>query len=130
MKTKFNFNSQICTTREQSERLLALGLKKDTADMYYWYLDLKPRNQRGYLFVVLYDGELHKRRPIHRIVADAFIPNPENKPCVDHIDTNRTNNNVDNLRWVTYKENANNPLSLKAQREGISKRKNLNNKLN
>lgn len=35
MKTKFNFNSQICTTREQSERLLALGLKKETADMFY-----------------------------------------------------------------------------------------------
>ena len=34
MKTKFNFNSQICTTREQSERLLALGLKKETADMF------------------------------------------------------------------------------------------------
>ena len=36
METKFNFNSQICTTREQSERLLALGLKKETADCYYW----------------------------------------------------------------------------------------------
>lgn len=35
MKTKFNFNSQICTTKEQSERLLALGLKKETADMWY-----------------------------------------------------------------------------------------------
>lgn len=37
MKAKFNFNSQICTTREQSERLLALGLKKETADMFYAY---------------------------------------------------------------------------------------------
>ena len=37
METKFNFNSQICTSREQSERLLALGLKKETADMYYSY---------------------------------------------------------------------------------------------
>ena len=36
METKFNFNSQICTTREQSERLLALGLNKETADCYYW----------------------------------------------------------------------------------------------
>ena len=36
METKFNFNSQICTTREQSERLLALGLKKETSDCYYW----------------------------------------------------------------------------------------------
>ena len=39
MKTKFNFNSQICTTREQSERLLALGLKKETADMFYFFYD-------------------------------------------------------------------------------------------
>ena len=37
METKFNFNSQICTTREQSERLLALGIKKETADMFYAY---------------------------------------------------------------------------------------------
>ena len=49
MKTKFNFNSQICTTREQSERLLALGLKKETADMHhyrysegYWYIQACP----------------------------------------------------------------------------------------
>ena len=39
MKTKFNFKSQICTTREQSERLLALGLKKETADMFYFFYD-------------------------------------------------------------------------------------------
>ena len=49
MKTKFNFNSQICTTREQSERLLALGLKKETADMTIhiknddgWYVTAEP----------------------------------------------------------------------------------------
>lgn len=48
---------------------------------------------------------------IHRIVAQHFIPNPENKPYIDHIDTNPLNNEVSNLRWVTSKENANNPLT-------------------
>ena len=42
---------------------------------------------------------------VHRLVAKAFIPNPKNKPCVDHIDHNKSNNNVTNLRWVTYEEN-------------------------
>ena len=48
---------------------------------------------------------------IYIIVAELFVPNPENKPQVDHIDTNRNNNRADNLRWVTAKENMNNPLT-------------------
>ncbi len=48
---------------------------------------------------------------VHRLVAKAFIPNPENKPNVDHIDTNPSNNNISNLKWVTQHENAMNPLT-------------------
>lgn len=56
------------------------------------------------------------KKPVHRMVAELFVPNPYNKPIVDHIDTNKHNNKADNLRWVTNKENMNNPLT----REHIS----------
>lgn len=60
-----------------------------------------------------------KTKPIrvHRLVAEAFIPNPDNKPYIDHIDTDSTNNTVENLRWVTAKENSNNPLTIKHNSE-------------
>lgn len=50
---------------------------------------------------------------LHRIVAELFVPNPENKPCVDHINTDCLDNIACNLRWVTQKENCNNLLTKK-----------------
>lgn len=75
---------------------------------------MKPSNSsNGYLTVNLYkDGGLKHYR-IHRLVAEAFIPNTDNKPCVDHINTVITDNRLENLRWCTYEENMNNPLSIK-----------------
>lgn len=56
---------------------------------------------------------------MHKLVASAFIPNLDNKPCVDHIDTNSLNNNVENLRWVTIKENNNNPITIAKQKDRL-----------
>jgi hypothetical protein len=69
---------------------------------------LKPhRHPQGYLLVTLCKNGKHKNHKTHRVVAQAFIPNPENKPEVNHIDENKTNNNVNNLEWSTRKENLN-----------------------
>lgn len=70
---------------------------------------LKPRkNKEGYFDVKLSDEHRGvKTYRVHRLVAEAFIPNPNNHPCVNHIDETRDNNNLDNLEWCTFKHNSN-----------------------
>ncbi len=85
---------------------------------------LKPYiSNSGYLLVGLYKQQRCYKKLVHRLVAEAFIPNPDNKPEIDHINTIKTDNTVflnedgsinyekTNLRWTTRKENINNPLT-------------------
>lgn len=60
---------------------------------------------RGYQRVNLWKNGVLTHKLVHRLVAEAFIPNPENKSQVNHIDGNKRNNNVCNLEWVTASEN-------------------------
>lgn len=67
---------------------------------------------KGYNVVCLSKNGNSKVVKVHQLVAKAFIPNPDNKSCIDHINTDRTDNRVENLRWVTQEENRNNPISV------------------
>ena len=63
-------------------------------------------SKKGYLSVkVIISGKTY-RRPVHRLVADAFLPNPFDKPMVNHLDGVKTNNHISNLEWCTAKENS------------------------
>lgn len=61
---------------------------------------------RGYLSVSLYTNGKMKTHYVHRIVAEVYIPNVNNKPLVNHIDGNKFNNSVSNLEWCTHQENS------------------------
>lgn len=75
--------------RIKPERLLKLTCDKD-----------------GYLIVFISKGKIRKSKKVHRLVAQAFIANPEGKPQVNHIDGNKRNNRITNLEWVTNLENS------------------------
>ena len=75
--------------------------------------ELKQSDCSGYKKVSLMKGKKCITKLVHILVAQAFIPNPENKPQIDHIDGTRNNNNAINLRWVTTRENTLNPVTFK-----------------
>lgn len=76
----------------------------------------------GYLKVDLHKNGIQKRFSVHRLVAMAFIPNPDNLPCVNHKDEDKTNNCVENLEWCTRKYNANYGTAKQRWGEKLSKK--------
>lgn len=62
-------------------------------------------DDNGYYTITLSDDTVNKSYKVHQVVAKVFIPNPEEKPCINHKDSDRGNNHVDNLEWCTYQEN-------------------------
>ena len=79
----------------------------------------------GYLVVCLHKNGHQREGKVHKMVALAFIPNPDDKPCIDHINGNKQDNRVENLRWATVFENNNNPVT-KARMKGIQNGRQLN----
>lgn len=82
-----------------------LGEIRSTKTGHYRVLKPKRNKHTGYLYVNLWNDGASITRSIHRLVALAFIPNPDNLTEVDHIDEDKTNNTVDNLRWVSTHDN-------------------------
>ena len=103
-----------------------MGFQKFTLDDYEitregkvinkkWGRDVKPQpNGKGYLRVSI-GGKLMF---VHRLVAEKYVPNPDNKPQVNHKDGNKLNNNADNLEWVTNQENRNHAIKTGLQISG------------
>lgn len=89
----------------------------------YCLLKGKPKkvfhDSNGYLRTTLYKNSQEKKYSVHRLVAEAFIPNPSNLPCIDHINTVKDDNKVENLRWCTAAGNMANPISRKKHLEGL-----------
>ena len=84
---------------------------------------LKPSLQKnGYLRHGLSKNNKKKYLYLHRVLATAFIDNPERKPCVNHIDENKTNNDLSNLEWCTVKENMRHGTRTKRIAEKLSQK--------
>lgn len=97
--------------------------------VYRYRRVLKPMiSSTGYERVDLFNNKKRKQYSVHRLVAMTFIPNPEGKPIVNHMDENKLNNSADNLEWVTHVENCHygTAIARRTERLDYSKRR-INN---
>lgn len=103
-------------------------LISQTGVVYSRYLkrEMKPANSgNGYYFVRLCNKGVMKNLMIHRLVAAAFVPNPDGLPEIDHIDGNKKNNVYTNLRYVSHLDNMRNPNTEPKRFEAIRKKQGI-----
>lgn len=80
---------------------------------------VNPKN--GYVYVQLWNNANYKNIRLHKLVAQTFIPNKDNKPQINHIDGNKQNNRVDNLEWCTSSENIKHAYKIGLRGRGVVK---------
>lgn len=93
------------------------------------YFLAKNKRPNGYLSVHLCVEGKEKRYLVHRLVAEAFIPNPDNKPCINHINGDKTDNRIENLEWCTQSENVQHAIKNKLKKTKSILQYDLNERL-
>lgn len=104
------------------------GRVKSFAKHFHKEKILTPILANGYYQIGIRKNSIRKYLKIHRLIAEVFINNPYNKPCINHKDGNKLNNDIDNLEWVTHKENIRHAINI-GLRLSWSGDKNPRNKL-
>ena len=87
------------------EELYKINKKGEIWSNYYNRFMIPTLHNTGYYIVEIVKDKKRKLTHIHRLLAIQFIPNPNNLPTVDHIDRNKLNNSLDNLRWASFRTN-------------------------